>query len=123
MRNLLIAGWVTLAATAAAGCSGCSILSNDRGVLSGTLVDDKALYAAEAADFGAEAAADAAVDNGLLKGAAAAKASSALDEAHAALVAARAAYAAGDAKTCADRIAAVQALVADVWALIPKKEG
>ena len=122
MRNLLIAGWVMLAATTAAGCSGCSILSNDRGVLSGTLVDEKALYAAEAADFGAEAAAEAAVDNGLLKGPEAAKASSALDEAHAALIAARAAWAAGDAKTCAERIAAVQALVADAWAIIPQKK-
>jgi hypothetical protein len=122
MRNLLIAGWIALAAITAAGCSGCSILSNDRGLLTGTLVDEKALYAASAADFGAEAAAEAAVDNGLLKGAAAAKASSVLDAAHGALVAARAAYAAGDAKTCAARIAAVQALVADAWALIPQKE-
>jgi len=122
MRNLLIAGWIMLAATAAAGCSGCAILANDRGVLSGTLVDEKALYAAEAADFGAEAAAEAAADSGLLKGAAAASAQSALDKAHAALVAARAAYAAGDAKTCEDRIGAVQALVADAWALMPKKK-
>jgi hypothetical protein len=122
MQNLLIAGWVALAATAAAGCSGCSILSNDRGVLSGTLVDEKALYAVEAADFGAEAAAEAAVDNGLLKGPEAAKADSMLDAAHAALVAARAAYAVGDAQTCAERIAAVQALIADAWALIPKTE-
>ena len=122
MRNLLIAGWVGLAATAAAGCSGCSILSNDHGVLSGTLVDEKVLYAIEAADFGVEAAAEAAVDNGLLTGPAAANAASKLEAAHAALIAARAAYAVGDAKTCAARIAAVQALIADAWALIPKSE-
>jgi hypothetical protein len=119
---LFLAGLLGLAAVSGAACSGCSILSDNQGLLAGTPIDDKALYAVEAADFGAEAAAEAAVDSGLLKGADAAKAQSLLDQAHQALKAARDAYEAGDAKTFAARVASCQALVADAWAIIPQKK-
>lgn len=111
---------------AGGGCS--SILgkaaSPNESVLGDTLVDDKALYAAEAAFYGANTAAEAAVDSGLLvKGSPTAlQVKSGLQTAHTALPAARAAYKAGDAKTYGDKVAAVQATVAEAWKLIPRKE-
>jgi hypothetical protein len=107
-----------------AGCSGCSTLASDKGVLSATTVDEKALYAAEAAFYGANTAAEAAVDNGLLKPGSpdAVKVADWLQEAHAALLVARAAYAAGDAGSFTAKISAVQNLIAQAWALIPNKK-
>lgn len=123
-RNLLLAGAMLVAALSAAACSGCTTpawFSNDRGALESTVVDEKALYAAEAALFGANTAAEAAVDNGLLKpgSAEAVKVADYLDTAKKALNVARSAYRAGDAKTFAGKLAAVQATIGQAWALIP----
>lgn len=124
-RNLLLAGAMLVAALSAAACSGCTTpawLSNDRGALENTVIDEKALYAAEAALFGANTAAEAAADNGLLKPGSpdAVKVADYLDAAKKALNVARIAYRAGDAKTYVGKLAAVQATVAQAWLLIPQ---
>lgn len=125
-RNALIAGAMLIASLSAAACSGCTTptwLSNDRGALESTVIDEKALYAAEAALFGANTAAEAAVDNGLLKPGSpdAVKVADYLDTAKKALNVARQAYRAGDAKTYAGKLAAVQSTIGQAWALIPAK--
>lgn len=125
-RNILFAGAMLVAALSAAACSGCTTpawLSNDRGALESTVVDEKALYAAEAAMFGANTAAEAAVDNGLLKAGSpdAVKIADYLDTAKKGLNVARQAYRAGDAKTYAAKLAAVQATIGQAWALIPQR--
>lgn len=122
--RLLNVGALAALALMTAGCSGCAVLNPTQGVLSATLTDEKALYAAEAAFYGANAAAEAAVDSKLLvKGSPeAVKVADGLAMAHDALGAARAAYKAGDARTYSDKLAAVQGFVATAWKLIPKKE-
>lgn len=107
-----------------AGCSGCAILNPTQGALTATLNDEKALYAAEAAFYGANAAAEAAVDNKLLVQGSptAVQVADGLAQAHDALNAARAAHKAGDARTYSDKLGAVQEFVASAWKLIPKKE-
>jgi len=124
MRKLFAATLLGIAVITA-GCSGCSILSNDHALLASTLTDEKALYACEAAMYGADAAAGAAVDAGLLKPGSpeALKVADGLDEAHKALEAARSAYKVGDAVATGDRITAAQAFIAQAWALIPQKKG
>ena len=116
--TLLRAGLSALVSLTAVGCVA---VPADRGALSQTLTDDKALYAVEAGVYGAEAAAEAATDAGLLRGAEAARVSVSLDQAHAVLLAARAAYAAGDAKSGAEKVATLQILIADILSLLPKK--
>lgn len=125
MKRLLFASALAVAALAAAGCSGCSALNPNRAVLAETVIDEKALFAAEAAFFGAASAAEAAVDVELLQpgDASAVKIADALDKAHDALVAARAAYAVGDAQGYGEKIAALQGFVAEAWKLIPQREG
>jgi hypothetical protein len=115
---------LSLLGTGCSGCTALSALTNYKGVLSATTVDEKALYAAEAAFYGANTAAEAAVDNGLLKAGSpdAVKVADWLQQAHQALLVARAAYAAGDAGSFTAKIAAVQNLVAQAWALIPQKK-
>lgn len=78
-----------------------------------TLAADKALYAAEAAYAGALHAAEAAVDAGLLKGAAAGRVADLLEQAKAALDAARAADVMGDAVTAQIKAVAALSLIAD----------
>lgn len=127
MRRLFTGAALALTALLSSGCSGCSVLqkitSNDHAVLGQTLVDEKALYAAEAAMYGADTAAGAAVDSGLLKPGSpdAIKVANWLEEAHKALLVARTAYHAGDAKTTLDRLSAAQAFIGQAWALIPQK--
>ena len=127
MRMFAMAA-LALVAVIGAGCSGCSSLDiggvrNDRGVFEGQVVDEKALYAAEAAFFGANTAAEAAVDNGLLKGGSpqALQVADYLAKAHDALKAARAAYQVGEARSYADKLASVQTFVGAAWALLPAK--
>lgn len=122
--RILSAGALAALALMTAGCSGCAVLNPNQGVLSATLTDEKALYAAEAAFYGANAAAEAAVDNKLLTPGSvlAVQVADGLAKANDALKAARAAYRAGDAKTYSDKLAAVQGFVVAAWALIPKKE-
>lgn len=127
--KLVSLGALAAVAVLTAGCSGCAVLQKvaapNEAVLGSTLTDEKALYATEAAFYGANSAARAALVSGLLvKGSPAAiRVADGLKTAHTALLAARAAYKAGDATTYAAKLAAVQETVADVWALIPQKEG
>ena len=93
MRRLLPAALAAVMAAAPMG--GCSHLSTPS-ARTVTLRETQALYLAEAAFRGSSLALEAAIDAGVLKGAAAAKARAAYDKAHAALAAARAAKAAGD---------------------------
>lgn len=121
-RGWIVAGLGALA-LATAGCSGCSVLKSG-GFLSETKLDERALWTAEAAFFGANAAAEAAVDGGLIKGGSpeAIKIADGLAAAHGMLDAARKAYALGDAATFGSKVSAAQSLVSSIWATIPKKE-
>lgn len=83
-----------------------------------TLDETKALYAAEAAYNGLASAASSAVDAGVLKGAPAAKVSTLLAQAHAALVTARAAYQLGQSNSVTSEAAAVLSIAADVEPLL-----
>lgn len=129
MKLLALAALAAIAVMGA-GCSGCSTVekavsavTSDQAVLGSTTLDEKALYDAEAGFYGISVALEAAVDGGYLKGQNAALAAAAYEDAHKALLAARAAYAAGDAKTFTEKIAAGRALVASVWALAPHNTG
>jgi hypothetical protein len=81
----------------------------------------KALYAAEASYRAAIAGVQTAADQGYLKGEGAADAHALVVKAYAALQAARAAYALGDAQTVQDRVAALTAFVTQINALLPAK--
>jgi hypothetical protein len=107
---------------AGAACSSCAVLDPNRGVLSASLTDEKALITAEAAFFGANAAAEAAVDNGLVEGGSplAVEIANTLFRANGALIAARNAYAVGDASGYANQLAAAHNLLSSAWTLIPK---
>lgn len=124
MRRLLLPALaVALLGTAAfTGPSGCTT-AVDKPVLGQTLVDDKALYVAEAAMYGADLAAGDAARAGLIVPGSptAVKVAGILGRAHTYLVAARAAYKVGDAATMAAKISTFQQLVSTVWPLIPKK--
>lgn len=112
-------------------CSGCSSLTaataavtSDKPIAGATLLDEKVLYAAEATLYGADTAADAAIDAGLLDPGSpqAITIADGLATAHGALTAARAAYRVGDATTFAARAAAARDAATAAWALIPKKD-
>lgn len=128
MKRMILAAALAAAALCVSACTGCAPLtaltSNDRAVAGSTLVDEKVVFAAEAGVFGADAAAQAALDAGLLvKGSAQAVAiADKLELAHNGLKAVRAAYRAGDATTLAARLKEAQAAYSQAWALIPKKE-
>ena len=82
---------------AAPSLSGCAALRSVTSTAArAELTATQALYVAEAAFEGASMSLERAVDSGALKGPAAAKARAAYDKAHAALLAARQAKAAGD---------------------------
>lgn len=122
MNRLLLACALALAIPTA----GCAALPdwfprNDRGALEQTKLDEKGLWAAKASVYGAYAAAEAAVDSGLLKGAQAGQVKTYLETADKALAVADDAYKAGSAKTYADKIAAVRDAVGSAFALIPQK--
>lgn len=127
MKRFLVAGVMLAVALAVTACSGCAPLqalsagmSNTEAIGGKTALDEKALFAVEAAFYGANVAAEAAVDNGLLKGPTATKVADALDVGHKALLTARAAYRAGDAKSFGARLTAAQDAIGEAWSLIPK---
>lgn len=93
-------------------------------VLGQTLVDDKALLAAEAGLYGANTAASLAVDAGALTpGSPKALAiADKLAQAKAALDVGRGAYKAGNSAIYLNQVQATQALLASAWTLIPAKE-
>ena len=101
--NALASAFLVLSAPALCGCSTLRQLTarTTQVELSGA----QTLYIAEAAFAGASIGLERAVDAGELKGAAAAKARTAYDTAHAALLAARQAEAAGDAALAAAKAA------------------
>ncbi len=125
MRKFTLAA---LAATAAIGCapglSGCSTLQH----LASTsgqveLSATQSLYVAEAAFKGASVSLETAVDRGALKGPAAAKARSAYDAAHAAIISARQAKAAGDAALASAKASDAMASSAQVQQLVQASAG
>lgn len=123
MRHLALAVVAALS-IGAAGCSGCQsigALTGDKPLAGETVLDEKALYAAEAAMLGADTAAAVAVRQGLLQpgSATAVRIADYLSLAKTGLDAARAAYKVGDANSFTGRLASVQALVGRAWALIP----
>lgn len=122
MRKLLIAA-LGAVALASAGVSGCAALGGSGG-LTATLADEKALYALEAANFGVNSAAETAVDTGLVKGGSpqAVRIADTLLRARTAVLAARAAYAAGNATDTATAILNAQVAIGTAWGLIPKKQ-
>jgi hypothetical protein len=107
MRRLLIIAAAAL--SLAAPLAACGGLTADP-PLAETLADERALFAAEAAYFGAASAAEAAVDAGVLSGEPAGLAADYLDRGYAALQVARRAHAAGNATEAAT--AAREALLA-----------
>lgn len=125
MKRLLTLALLGLVLTGCApGLSGCgTVLDPNAGVLTFTLADEKALYAAEAAFYGANAAAEAAVDNRVIVAGSprAVQIADALAQGRGALLAARAAHKAGDAKGYGEKLAAVQGFVAAAWALLPAR--
>lgn len=97
-----------LTAPALTACA--SLPSFETSPLESTLVDDKALYAAEAAYFGAATAADVAVDSGVLTGERAGQVAALLERGYTSLGVARSAYRAGNARSA--QTAAAEALAA-----------
>lgn len=122
MRRLLIAAVLGAAVLAGAGCSGCALL-RDEAVLGQTLADEKALLSLEAGFYGANAAAEAAVDSGLIVPGSplAVQVADELARANSGLLLARSAYNAGDAVGYPARLAQAQAFVAQAWTLIPRR--
>jgi hypothetical protein len=123
MKTFAIAGVLALSVLAA-GCSGCqpiTALTGDKPLAGQTVIDEKALYAAEAAMLGADTAAAVAVRQGLLKPGSPQSVQIAdyLALAKTGLNAARAAYRVGDATSFNSRLASVQELVGKAWAIIP----
>lgn len=123
LRSIAIAGALTLAALSGAACSGCTYLDPNHSVTENTKLDEQALWSVQAGFFGAQTAAEASVDAGLLKTGSreAVQVADILAQLKDASVLAQAAYAAGDAKTYAAKISTAQGLIAAVWPLIPKK--
>lgn len=96
--------------------------NSDGGATSGTLVDERALYAAESA-YNVAAHAYVTLDaNGQLSPALKAQARPLMADAYAALLAARTAYRAGDAGTFSAKVSAVMDLAARVRALLPNRD-
>jgi len=122
MKRMFLIAALAVSAIAAAGCSGCAVTPRDPTNLTQTVVDEKALFAVEAGYAGIGAAAEAAVDNGLLKGSLAGQVNVYQKAAYQALLAARAAYKVGDAATYQAKIGAAQTFIAQAWALIPGKK-
>lgn len=118
-----------IGAALAISLSACGTpLGTAAGVLTGgpatvankTVVDEKALIAAESAFHATLVLTNAAVDGGLLKGANAAKAKDILVKGHAALVLARTAYDAGNATSMASAITQAQSLAGQLAPLVGK---
>jgi hypothetical protein len=118
VRGRRLAALAAIAVLAGApALSGCASLGIGGSPAASSLTPAKALYLAEAAFSGASTALEAAVDSGRLKGSSAAKARKAYGIAHDALLAARAAEKAGDARTLSDKTAAAISAIATVQEL------
>lgn len=115
---------VAAAALALAPVAGCAPMMQGS-PFAETLVDDKALYSAEAAYFGALTLADTAVDSGLLVAGSprAVQVADGLQKAYDALLAARAAYDAGNVVLGQAKAAMALAEVAGVQRLIKPRPG
>lgn len=87
-----------------------------------TVIDEKALYVAEAAYFGMGKLAEAAVDSGTLKGDRARQVLEIEQKAYQALVTARAAQATANSASYAEQTARVLDLIAQAQALIRTRE-
>lgn len=120
MNRLLIA--CAAALCLAAPLSACApVLQSSP--LEQTLVDDKALLAAEAAYFGVGTLVEAAVDSGALRGERAAQVAVLDRQAYAALATARQAYAVGNAASYRAAAAAALGAVADIQRLLKPQPG
>lgn len=120
MRKIVIA--LAAAALLTAPASACAPLTGG-GVFDSTLADEKGLYAAEAAYFGAGTALEAAVDAGLVRGERAAQAARLERSAYSALVIARRAQAAGNTGDAAVAAAQVLGAVAELQKLLNPQPG
>lgn len=120
MKKLLIA--VAASLMLAAPLTACATLGTSS-PLEQTLVDDKALLAAEAAYFGVGTLVEAAVDGGALRGERAAQVAVLDRRAYAALQTARQAYAVGNAATYRAAAAAALGAVADIQRLLKPQPG
>jgi hypothetical protein len=114
MKKLLACALLSLSVPLA-GCAGFLGGLDSTPVLQNTIVDEKALIVAEAAFDAGSTVLEAAVDDGHLKGAAAAQASAYYTKAKAALDVARAAQKAGDSKTLLEASIEVQSLVTKIF--------
>lgn len=123
---LALCGAVVMLGGAGGGCqSGGAIgkvTSNEQGLADATVIDERAMIVAESAVFGANAAASAAVDAGLLVPGSpkAVQIADYLSTAKSTLDVARAAYRAGDADRFSARITETQKTIQAAWKLIPE---
>jgi len=116
MRKLIL----IVAASLSIPLAACNTVPTElnTGVLSHTLTDEKALYAAEAAFKGVSLALNSAVDAGLLKGTNAAKAKTYYDGAYAALLKARELQRVGNTGSAAEQAAVVLGYAAELQRLL-----
>lgn len=112
-RNLILALSAVLLCAPIAACE-----TFPSSTVSESLKDEKALYAAEAAYYGATVSAEAAFDAGVLHGRQAVAVADGLQVAYDALLVARQAQAAGNASSAEEASARALAAVAGVYALI-----
>lgn len=124
MKIATIAGLVALSLFTAGCNSGCApiqAVTSDKPLAGNTVIDEKALYIATAAQFGADKAAEQAVLNGVLKpgSAEALRIEGYLQKSYQAILAARQAKKAGDATTFSSRVQAAQDFASEAWKLIP----
>jgi hypothetical protein len=124
MKTFAIAGVLALSVLAA-GCSGCqpiAALTGDKPLAGQTVLDEKALLVAEAAQLTADRTAKQAVLSGLLTpGSPRAKQiDSYLALSHTGLRAARAAYNVGNATDFSTRLRSAQDALGTALSLIPK---
>lgn len=124
MRHMILAALAVMS-LGAAGCSGCqavSALTGDKPVGAATVLDEKALLVAEAAQLTADRTAKQAVLSGLLKPGSprALQIDDYLEVSHTGLKAARSAYNAGRATDLTSRLRAAQDALGTALSLIPK---
>lgn len=104
-----------------AACGSPTPTTNPGAPLSATLMDEKALFYAEAAMYGANLSASSAVDAGLIQPGSkqAIDIADKLDRAKQLLDIARAAYEVGDSESYHASVEAMTGLISDVWKAVP----
>lgn len=121
MKKLMIAAAAGLLLIAGGAMTACAPVGEPAVSTRGTAIDEKALFAVEAAYNVTGTAYLAAVDAGVLTGARKDEVKIKLQLAYSALLAARRAYEIGDARTFAEQAAAVVSATDQAKALIPSR--